>query len=174
VESTEIAAAEQRPDLTFEPRWKRSPPGIARGQAFVNNPVRARLELAGNENARTRVAREALAGHELRSQVFVRPLQEVGAHSQWSPVSGSGSLVRVPSGEPQALEFLSHGRMAERHLYKIELFPTGEASWLEDFDAESAEDEVRTYGLGRLFELFRSLAQLGNPGPVQRAYVVVN
>jgi hypothetical protein len=56
----------------------------------------------------------------------------------------------------------------------VELYPTGEAPWLSEFDAESTSDEVRTFGLGRLFELFRGLAQSEGTMPVQRTYIVVN
>ena len=175
--STEIAG-EPGPDLTFEPRWgaaaDSSPIARVRGRIFTNQPHRARLELAGASDAATQAVRAAHAGQALRTRISVRPLNDTAQASSWQPTGGPSSLVREVADNPQTVEFLSRGATAERHLYKVELYPTGEAPWIDKFDAQSAGDEVRTYGLGRLFELFPVLAQSRTPSPVQRAYVVVN
>ena len=164
--------ADQAPNLSFEPQWGKATSGApvarARGQTYINQPVPARLELGASDAA----TRAALAGQTLRSQISTLPLDN--RTGSWTPVSGPASLVRSVNGQPGNIEFLSRGADAPRQLYKVELYPTGEAPWLDKFDATSANDEVRTYGLGRLFELFRTRAQSGNPAPVQRAYVVVN
>lgn len=174
---TRVVVEQQQREIGVEPGWETAENGeiIARvrGDAFTNVPARGRLELVGADDAAGRAAREALAGHSLRSQAYVRPLRESALESSWETTGGPGSLVRPVTDEPGVLEFLSHGPNADRHLYKVERYPTGEAPWLSDFDAQSATDEVRTYGLGRLFELFRSLATEG-AAPVQRAYIVVN
>lgn len=174
---TRVVVEQQQEEIAVEPGWETADTGelIARvrGDAFTNVPARGRLELVGDDAVSGRAAREAIAGHSLRSQAYVRPLRESAVGSAWETTGGPGSLVRPVTGAPGVLEFLSHGPSAERHLYKVERYPTGEAPWLPAFDAESATDEVRTYGLGRLFELFRSLARQG-AAPVQRAYIVVN
>lgn len=174
---TRVVVERQQEGVAVEPGWEEAENGAfiarVRGDAFTNVPARGRLEFAGADDAAGRAAREALAGHRLSSQVYVRPLRESSVESSWQPTGDPGSLVRAVTSEPGVLEFLSRGPSAERHLYKVERYPTGEASWLSDFDAESATDEVRTYGLGRLFELFLSLAREGAE-PVQRAYIVVN
>jgi hypothetical protein len=80
-----------------------------------------------------------------------------------------------PADDPFTYEFFSRGADAgvPRYLYRLELHPAGEPSWLEAFDAENASDALRTYGLGRLFESFRA-RDPGTAPPVIRSFVVVN
>jgi len=79
------------------------------------------------------------------------------------------------TADPFTYEFISYGNGPEvpRQLYRLQLHPAGEPSWLEAFDAENAGDALRTYGLSRLFESFRAVDPAAAP-PVARIYVVVN
>lgn len=174
---TRVSPLERRPDLSVEPGWESAPDGnpIARvrGQEFTNDPLRARLEFNGSD-ATAAAARVALEGQELRDQVYVRRLDPSADSPEWAAVTAAGSLVRAVPGESGTVEFVSRGPSEQPFLYRVERYPTGQATWLAEFDAESSGDAVRTYGLGRLFELFRARAQAGDIEPVQRAYIVVN
>jgi hypothetical protein len=78
-----------------------------------------------------------------------------------------------PGADPFVYEFFTLGEDEPRNLYRLDLHPTGEPSWLATFDAESATDAQRTFGLGRLFESFRARDPRSVPA-VLRAYVVVS
>ena len=91
---------------------------------------------------------------------------------QWRPSSASGALMR-PGRDAFSYHFVSRGAGVARSLYRLQLHPAGAPSWLDAFDAESAADARRTYGLGRLFESFRAADPLAAPAVV-RAYAVVN
>jgi hypothetical protein len=172
-----LTVDQPQPELTFEQSWTTAagaiPVARVRGDEYTNLPLRARLGLHPASDMSTAAARVGLEGQEFRGRISVRPLLETSAAMPWQAVSGAGSLVSPVPGEPASVDIRSLGS-PERHLYRVELIPTGEARWLSDFDAANAGDAERTFGLGRLFELFRSFAQSAEPAPVQRAYVVVN
>lgn len=162
--------------LTLEPGWARTPDGApivrVRGRTATNTPLRASLALDDTTSPMGRAALASLRGRRLVPALSVRTLGADTASSPWRPSPAAGSLMR-PTADPFAWDFLSRGTGAPRYLYRLELHPAGEPSWLPAFDAESAGDALRTYGLGRLFESFRARDPRSAP-PVLRAYAVVN
>lgn len=110
----------------------------------------------------------------MRTELAVRSLSGGG---DWSS-TGPASLASIEQGNPFALDFITRGQKqgsdySKRDLYRIELYPTGVPTWIDEFDADTANDPVRTYGLGRLFTLFSQLAE-HSPAPAARIYAVVN
>jgi hypothetical protein len=176
-DQTRLTATESHPDLTFESSWAATPNGTpiarVRGNAYTNDPLGGQLELGPASDLAGAATRLALEGQAFTNSISVRLLNDPSGAAPWQPVLGRISLVTAVQGEPRAFEVRSLGS-PDRNLYRIEVLPTGEVPWLSEFDAASAGDAERTLGLGRLFELFRSLAQADSPSPVQRAYLVVN
>jgi hypothetical protein len=84
-------------------------------------------------------------------------------------VTGDGEQL-IPGKDPFHWRFVSFGPDEERIAFRIELVPAGAPGWLDRFDAASANDALRTYGLGRLFQGFAGTGS----APVLRAYVVAN
>ncbi|HEX6749030.1 MAG TPA: hypothetical protein VF092_17155 [Longimicrobium sp.] len=172
-----VAAAEgAASDVQFERAWSRAADGTpilrTRGPQFSNRPLRIRLALKDTTSPAGVAANAALRGQGLRSDLSVKPLD--GAGRDWGSSAAQGGLLRQVPGEPLAFEALTRGADQPRYLYRIELYPNGVPGWLDEFDAENAGDALRTYGLGRLFELFRTRG--GQPGvpPAARVYVVAN
>jgi hypothetical protein len=165
--------------ITMEPSWAKAPDGTpivrVRGNAATNVPMRASLALRDTASPLGRAALLAIRGRRLVPAVAVRTLASDTAASPWRPSPATGSLVRPVADDPFAYDFLSRGtgREVPRYLYRLELHPAGEPSWLEAFDAESASDALRTYGLGRLFESFRARDPGAAPAVI-RSFVVVN
>ncbi|HEX8394030.1 MAG TPA: hypothetical protein VF665_16935 [Longimicrobium sp.] len=168
-------AAASRPGLSMEPAWVTSadsmPVARVRGTASTNEPLAASLVLRDTVSPLGRAALKALRGRRMIAAIAVRALSD-DPRPQWRPSAVSGALMR-PGRDAFSYEFLSRGAGTQRSLYRLQLHPAGEPSWLEAFDAESATDARRTYGLGRLFESFRATDPLAAPAAV-RAYAVVN
>ena len=164
--------------ISLEPGWAAAADGTpivrVRGSQATNEPLRATLALRDSTSPRGRAALLSLRGRRLVPDLAVRTLAADPAASPWRPSPATGSLMR-PAGDPFTYEFFSRGTGpgVPRYLYRLELHPAGEPAWLEPFDAESASDALRTYGLGRLFESFRA-RDPGTAPPVVRSYVVVN
>jgi hypothetical protein len=163
-------------EITFEPRWDSAADGTrivrVRGRTATNTPLRASLVLDDTTSPRGRAMMASLRGRRLVPALAVRTLAADPAASPWRASPARGGLMR-PTADPFAYEFISYGPDAPRQLYRLQLHPAGEPSWLEAFDAENAGDALRTYGLSRLFESFRARDPRSLP-PVVRAYVVVN
>lgn len=171
-------SSEGTAQISLEPGWAAAPDGTpivrVRGSTFTNKPIRATLALGDTTSPLGRAALLAIRGRRLVPAIAVRTLMSDPAASPWRPSPATGSLMR-PTDDPFTYEFTSRGAEAGvlRYLYRLELHPAGEPSWLEAFDAESASDALRTYGLGRLFESFRA-RDPGAAPPVIRSFVVVN
>lgn len=165
--------------ITMEPAWAKAPDGTpivrVRGKTATNAPMRASLALRDTASPLGRAALLAIRGRRLVPAIAVRTLASDTAASSWRPSPATGALVRPVAEDPFTYEFLSRGTDAgvPRYLYRLELHPAGEPSWLEAFDAESASDALRTYGLGRLFESFRARDPAAAPAVI-RSFVVVN
>jgi hypothetical protein len=86
----------------------------------------------------------------------------------------AGSLVRPSAEDPFAVRLFTRGSAAPAALYRVDLTPVGEPSWLGEFAAENAGDAHRTFGIERLFEAFRHQAAQGEPRVVARMYVAAN
>jgi hypothetical protein len=163
-------------EINLEPGWESTVDGTpivrVRGKTATNTPLRASLVLDDTTSPRGRAMLASLRGRRLVPALAVRTLADNPAASPWRASPARGGLMR-PTADPFAYEFISRGSDGPRYLYRLQLHPAGEPSWLEAFDAASAGDALRTYGLSRLFESFRGLDPRATP-PVLRAYVVVN
>jgi hypothetical protein len=172
-------ASEGRAEITLEPEWTAAADGTpivrVRGRAQTNQPLRATLALRDTTSPAGRAALLALRGRRLVPVLAVRTLGPDPAASPWSPSAAAGALMQPSAEDPFAYDFISRGtgKEASRSLYRLQLHPAGDPSWLDAFDAESAGDALRTYGLGRLFESFVAADPASAP-PVLRSYVVVN
>ncbi|HET6232641.1 MAG TPA: hypothetical protein VFE05_21380 [Longimicrobiaceae bacterium] len=140
-----------------------------RGAAATNTPLRILLQLTDSTSPMGKTAARAMTGQNLRASLSVRPLSSPG---NWED-SPPNALAESVQGNPFAVDMVSRGADQPRFLYRVELLPTGVPTWLEQFDADSAGEPVRTYGLSRLFELFRHLAEQ-SPKAAGRIYAVVN
>ncbi len=162
--------------VTVERGWQRAADGTAiarvRGAAATNQPLTAALVVRDSTTPAGRAATAGMRGVQLRPEIAVRPLREGAA--EWAPSPSRGALVRPAGGDSLALEFFSRGKDAPKYLYRVDLVPSGVPSWLDRFDAEDASDAVRTYGLGRLFEVFRARAAQAGGASAGRIYVVAN
>jgi hypothetical protein len=165
-------------EINLEPGWLATADGTpivrARGRTATNTPLAASLVLDDTTSPRGRAMLASLRGRRLVPTLAVRTLAPDPAASPWRASPARGGLMR-PTADPFTYEFISRGTGPDvpRYLYRLQLHPAGEPSWLEAFDAESAGDALRTYGLSRLFESFRGVDPRAVP-PVLRAYVVVN
>lgn len=171
-----LVPARSHADLTVERGWQRAADGTpivrVRGAKASNLPLAAALVLRDTTSPAGRAAAAGLRGQRIRTGISVRPLG--GSGSEWAPSPAQGSLVRPAGGDTLAVEFLTRGSDGPKYLYRIDLLPSGTPSWLERFDAEDARDAVRTYGLGRLFELFRTRAEQPGVAAAGRIYVAIN
>jgi hypothetical protein len=169
----------QASNPTLERGWTHAADGTpivrVRGTEASNTPLHVVLQLADTTSPTGKASMRAIRGQGLRAALGVKALE---GQAEWTPVSGRGSLARPVDGDPFAVDFITRGQgegdePSPRYLYRIELYPTGVPTWLEQFDADNASDSVRTYGLGRLFELFKHLDEQ-SPTPAARIYAVVN
>jgi hypothetical protein len=170
-----VVPLEQRQELTLDRSWGRSSQGApiarVRGTAAVNQPLEVRMLLRDSLSVDGRLEAAVLNGQELRLSLAVRPLSL--PVQPWTSAGGPSALIRPVVGKPRRLEVLSHGAEAPRYLYSAEWRPGGAPAWLQDFDGQSAADDVRTFGLGLLFTAFRNWGGKPPP-PVGRLYFVVN
>lgn len=119
-----------------------------------------------------RAYRQLLDGDESRIRLESRSLAG-GAGQPWGDAD-RGGLVKMASVRPVSLEVLSLGRSDALSLVRADVVPTGRPAWLSAVEAIDAKDVVRTYGIGRLFELFRQGAKLTPPALIARLYLVSN
>jgi hypothetical protein len=113
-----------------------------------------------------------LEGQETSISLFSRSLN--GDRKQgWPPMTTAG-LIRPAPSAPRTVDIASLGDGDANSLVRVDLVPTGQPSWLSLVEATDAKDAVRTYGIGRLFEMFRQGAKQSLPVPVARVYLVSN
>lgn len=165
------------PELQFQPRWSVASGGApiarARGDAPSTKLHRMQVTVVDTTSTVGRGYWAALGGFEVIPIVAARALRLDAIQQKWQPVSGVAALVQ-PAPDGRALRIGTHGQSGQKALYRVDLMPTGEPSWLSEFDAVNAHDVVRTYALGRLFESFRIQAKSVGVQPAARVYVVVN
>lgn len=170
--SVTFRAATPSQGITLDPTWVERPSlGYAarsRGVMETDSTLDAELVLTDAASPDQRGRTAALAGEGVRAVLYERRLHAVEGEP-WEAVTGNGQLVAAGK-DPFHWRFVTFGPGAERMAYRIELVPTGSPAWMKDFDAESANDALRTYGLGRLFQGFTE----SRSPPVLRAYVVAN
>lgn len=162
--------------IQLHPTWATAGDGtrIVRsgGPAASTTPLVIRFQAGDSASVAGRTMHAGLAGQRLRPLLWARSLS-LPAHA-WSPLAAAGSLVRPSAEEPFAVRLFTRGSAAPAVLYRIDLTPVGEPSWLGEFAADSAGDAHRTFGIERLFEAFRHQAAQSEPRVVARMYVVAN
>ena len=170
-----------RRDVRLERRWASAPKGTpiirVRGDSATNNTLTATIAIRDTSTAEGRGYAAILASQEVQIQAYTRSFTPAAATQAWVPVETRGALVRPGTRTPNGdltLDFVTRGARGPVSIYRIDLVPGGTPSWLERFDAEDASDVVRTYGLGRLFESFRTRAQAGNMAPFGRFFIVAS
>jgi len=150
-----------RPSLGFVAR--------SRGEDATAAPLDAEIVLTDAGSAEQRGRTAALRDEGVSATLYGRRLH-ASPEETWEPVVGSDALIAAGK-DPFHWRFATIDPNSERIAYRIELVPTGSPpAWLRGFDAESVNDALRTYGLGRLFQGFTGT----RAPPVLRAYVVAN
>lgn len=144
--------------VAVHPSWAKLRDGtsVARSSAAEHEavPTVVRVELQDSASARGQLEAALLNGAKVRAEVSVRRLSH--PPQPWSPVAATGSLVRVDQADPKTLGLISFGSSAAGYLYRIDIRGRGVPSWLDAFDATSATDSLRTFGLRWLFTGFES------------------
>ena len=170
-----------RRDVRVERRWATAAKGTpivrVRGDSATNRTLTATIAVRDTSTAEGRGFAAILASQEVEIQAYSRGFNPAAATQAWMPVEARGALVRPGTrGDDGALtlDFVTRGAAGPVSMFRIDLVPAGTPSWLEQFDAEDASDVVRTYGLGRLFESFRTRAKVGNLAPFGRFFIVAS
>lgn len=175
-----LAPTAARADVQVQRQWQRAADGAPIVRVRGSTPARAWLTLHVQPADSTTPDAAALMafvrGEGTTLRVLARPFAGGAARTGWQPV-GQAAPIRATPGAPLALDVITRGATAPAGLYRVDLVPTGEPSWLSEFDAADANDRVRTYGLGRLFEAFRqraAAARASDSAAVARFLLVVN
>lgn len=169
-----------RSDIRFERQWDRardgSPIARVRGPAPATRWLTARVALSDTTAPLRRAQLAAVKGQRLAVLLAVRALAPGAAAVPWSPIEASSStLVRPTPAAVLSIDAVTRGPSGPRTIYRVDFVATGIPSWVDAFDAGSANDRVRTYGLGRLFESFRDRAtRLTADDRAVRVFVVAN
>ena len=181
-----------RRDLRVERRWASAAGGTpimrVRGDSATNRTLTAVIALRDSASAEGRAYAALLEDQGARITLYSRALTPAAAAQPWREVEARGALVRAvdPAAEAstgprrgQAIALVSRGPRGPMSMFRVDLVPTGDPLWLDEFAARDASDVVRTYGLGRLFEGFR--AQAGGsagatdaPRPFGRFFIVAS
>ena len=170
-----------RRDLRLERRWTSAAGGTpimrVRGDSATNRTLTAMVSLRDTVSAEGRAQQSLLRDQGARIALYSRALTPAAAAQPWRAVEARGALVRVmdaAAGEARsghAIALVSRGPRGPMSMFRLDLVPTGEPLWLEEFAARDASDVVRTYGLGRVFEGFRAqAAATAGPGDAPRAF----
>jgi hypothetical protein len=180
----ELAPAGPVSGINYVRRWAWSADSVPIGRFTSSRPATQWLPLVpalrDSSDVTVRTVGAFVNGQRLRPEIRVRALQNGSAASAWGPV-GANAPVRVDSvggrdGQRSAVAVITGRTTATKGLYRVDFVPSGEPSWLGQFDASDATDRQRTYGLGRLFETFRSDAASASADSlsVARFILVVN
>ena len=170
-----------RRDVRVERRWASAAKGTpivrVRGDSATNRTLSASISVRDTSTIEGRGYAALLASQEVEIRTYSRAFTPAAVAQEWQPVEARGALVRPGARSADGaltLDFVTRGARGPVSMYRIDLVPTGNPSWLERFDAEDASDVVRTYGLGRLFESFRTRAKVGNFAPFGRFFIVAS
>jgi hypothetical protein len=148
-----------------------------RGDSATNKTLAATIAMRDTSTAEGRGYAAVLASQDVMIQVYSRAFTPAAAGQEWMPVEARGALVRPGTRSEDGsltLDFVTRGARGPVSMFRIDLVPGGTPRWLDRFDAEDANDVVRTYGLGRLFESFRTRAKVGNLAPFGRLFIVAS
>jgi hypothetical protein len=164
-------------DAVWVPEGASAPVPKIEGDAPATTPLKLRMHPA--DTSRQGVAAPLLAGHRTRGELFSRAVTADTPAPAWRRLDGQVGPVRVAT-DGRALDVFSPGGddcLAAKAgepcgtLYRLDLRPQGVPTWLAQFEAPEAGDPERTFGLGRLFEPFISLAP--SAPPLARVYLLV-
>ena len=140
----------------------------ARERTMTPNLFRVDVDTA---LASGRASRHLLEGEETRIVLTSRSLSGDGKQ-KWAQMTGG--LIRDVGTPAATVEISSLGGTEANSIVRLDLIPTGQPAWLSRVEATDAKDAVRTYGIGRLFEMFRQGAKQTAPSPIARVYLVSN
>jgi hypothetical protein len=181
-ELTVVPAERGRNDIRIERRWATAPKGTSvvrvRGDVPTNKALAAAIAIRDTATLEGRTYAAMLAGQRVELRLFSRGFTADAADQPWRPVQTRGALVQP--GEHLTVNFVTRGAEGVPTMFRIDIVPTGEPSWLAEFDAEDGKDIIRTFGLGRLFEGFRTQAERGatdnghGARPIGRIFVVAH
>jgi hypothetical protein len=153
--------------VRFEPEWL--PAGgssrTARFSAeeYINDP--SILEVVPSLGAPA-VLRSLANGSQLEARLSATTVgSDTTGGPQWATVDHGQGYFRF-HGQDRTVQAFRPGDVCTVAgmsdpcgiLYRLELVPTGRPAWLGRFEAESAADRARTFGVGRLFEAFAASA----------------
>lgn len=166
-----------QPEVQLERRWTKAPDGTPvvrlRGRAVSRQMLAATISLSDTTTPLSHAEEAALSGERLELKIASRSLIDGADRQPWVPVTGAAAHVIPAADGATHVQLRSRGADTPRYLYKVELVPAGVPTWLDAFDASDAHDAIRTYGLARLFEVFRTQAMQGAPA-IGRIYIVAN
>ena len=170
-----------RRDVRVERRWATAAKGTpivrVRGDSATNRTLSAAITVRDTTTPEGRAHAAILAGQNVQARMFSRGFTPAAAGQEWAPVEARGALVRPGATRTDGnltLDLVTRGARGPVSMYRIDLTPGGAPAWLDRFDAEDASDVVRTYGLGRLFESFRTRANGGGVTPLGRFFIVAS
>lgn len=154
--------------------WERS----ADGAPIVRTSARERTTKSDvftvtmdTSTASNRAYQHLVQGEESHVMLSSRSLR--GDPKQgWQQITTG--IIRVVPTTPATVEITSLGGTEASSIVRMDVIPTGQPSWLSLVEATDAKDAVRTYGIGRLFEMFRQAAKQHVPSPIARLYFVSN
>ena len=178
-----LAAVVLRPGGTdggveYDAAWLSAPAVVPRIEAAepATRAWRAALVPADTSGPAGRLLAGLLAGGA-RLDLFARPVTADSGATPWRRQIGGAGVVRAsgtgvevfsPGGDD--CDAAGEGQPCGT-LYRIEARTPGAPPWLARFEAREAADAERTFGLGRLFEPFHSLASTAPP--LARTYLLV-
>ena len=166
------------PDISLEKKWAPLPDGgwigRTRGRATTasNRELFTQLAAGDSLNPSGRTYAALLSGQEQAVSLRAKSLSS-STSSPWVDVAPRGALVRMTKDKPPTLGFVTRGVDAPRSIIAVDLLPRGVPSWLESVSAADANDVRRTFGIGLLFEAFRTKADR-SPAPAARYFFVAN
>jgi len=182
IEGGEIGlfAAEVRSDVRFERKWQTSTHGEpivrSRGPSPVQQWLSVAVRLNDTVDAYARGRQAQLDGQGITLRLHSRRFSPEAFTSLWQKVERAG-LIRISPEQPLTFDLITRGETAPATIFRAELVPNGLPSWLDAMDATNADDRIRTYGFGRLFETFRQRAAflaMADSAAIARFYLVAN
>lgn len=179
--SMALEPAAPRTDVRFTREWPRASDGapVARvqGPAPVTRWLTVHVRLRDTTDAAARGVQAQLDGQQMQLRVTARSFAPAAKATPWQPAGGAAALVRPTPGVPLAIDVVTRGPQAPATIYRVDVVPSGQPSWLDEFDAANAGDRLRTYGLTRLFEPFRQRSAtmaMADSAAAARFYVIAN
>ena len=171
-----FGAPRDRNDIVLDRRWATGsdsvPIGRTRGKEATNRSLPIDIELVDSSSMSGKLYRKLLYGAQVHVESRMRSLTPGAASQSWAKSVNRSALVSAESNGLR-LNVITRGADAPRSIVQISIVADGIPNWLASFDATSASDVVKTYGLGRLFESFRQ-SGMQNSHEISTVYIVAN